>query len=248
MPTWTQEADFEENDLTDFNSTVTTGSGALAADAAAALAGSFGLKVTIAEGDTAYGKLTGTLNQTAHTLEFKIDPNGLTMANGDLFEILFGIGSGTGSVPYAAQLGRASGQYYLNVYVYNDAATPIFVVNGFAISDAPHTIRYTWKQSSGGDDGIAAVYVDGILIGLNTDVDNDGHDVDEVWAGAAGGVDAGTSGSFYMDDIRYYNGTEYLTAIATLTATGSASASATRSRMILGTIKRRKFQSTSKVL
>lgn len=69
------------------------------------------------------------------------------------------------------------------------------------ISDAPHAIEADWKASFSPTtlNGSVSLWIDGLSKGSQTGIDNDTKRVDEVRLGAVNGLDAGTSGTIYLD-------------------------------------------------
>lgn len=213
-PTWTQVADVEEGDLTDFNSTTTSGAGLIAASLVAALAGSYGVLITTVEGtagETAFGTLSGTTNQVEKTVEFllEIPPAELVMANGDIFNVMLAVGSGTGTFAFTVFLRytTASGYEILPRY-FDDAGTGTTLTGQVISAGASHKIRITWKAATGAgaNNGYLNAYVDEVRFASYATIDNDGHDVDLVRFGAVTGIDAGTGGIFYLDNCQVYDG------------------------------------------
>ena len=200
-----QYADFEEGDLSDFDSTHTSGSGAIVAHADAAIIGSWGVKCTAsAAADAAYGRLTEPSSETYIAWDFQFDINSLTMGEAELFSAGFLRDSSATLLVYF-DIYYSSGSYYARLAVREDGGGNQ-VGSIRAISDAPVYVRIVWKQSSaaGADDGHCYMYIDGALVESITGLDNDTHTVDRAENGFVTGVDAGTSGDIYIDDIQWY--------------------------------------------
>jgi len=118
------DIDLESGDLSEFDATATD-SGDLSADAAAALAGTnYGLKCVIDDTNAIYG--TANLSPPASGIlrgRFYLDPNSLTMANGDAFRVLrLWDTAGGGAIIFAVNLAyyTATG-YRLLAIAYDDA-------------------------------------------------------------------------------------------------------------------------------
>ena len=218
-PTWTQIADVEENDLTDFNSTTTSGAGLIAASTTAALAGTYGVLITTVLGtanETAYGTLSGTTNKTEKTIETLFDPNALTMALNDTFFLIRAGGSGAISTTMRVDLlFNTSSQYTITAIMFNDASGA-HATTASVITDASHTIRIVWKASTavGANNGYLYLYIDDVFIEALTGIDNDGYDIDTVAFGAFSGIDAGTGGTFFLDNCQVYDGIYHSTGIS----------------------------------
>ena len=58
------------------------------------------------------------------------------------------------------------------------------------------------ESSNGSDDGVLTIWLDGVQLGTRSDVDNYATFaiMDLVRIGAVGGIDAGTSGTLYLDE------------------------------------------------
>jgi hypothetical protein len=198
-PDWDQEADLEEGDLTDFDATSGTG---LSASGAAALRGSFGLAVAITDTTVRYAELSGPTSETFVAAETRFDLNGITMATNDRFAFLQ-----SANADLAIEMQYTGSAYQLRGNIRTDGAS--FSPTGWTtIADEPHELRIVWKASSGpgNDDGYVRFYIDGKAAGSQTGIDNDTRTVDEVRFGATSGVDAGTSGTIYLDDMHWSDG------------------------------------------
>jgi hypothetical protein len=193
---WNQTADFEEGDLSDFDTTFGSG---IDAHRDAALAGSFGFRVNITDLTNKFGELSGLTAETIVAVRFLLDPNSLTMAEGDNFDI---VNDGSGNFIIQMQWNAASG-YQLRVLGLTD--TGIAIGSFIPISDASHVVQLSWKASSGpgNDDGFFHLYIDGVLEDSLVDVDNDTKSLDQMRFGVITGVDAGTSGIFYFDNCQW---------------------------------------------
>ena len=200
-----QIADFEENDLTDFDSTVTSGTGTIAASATAAMEGSYGALVTVsAAGDAAYGRLDGPSGETLVNAELLFDPNSITMADADLFTIGLLRRDVDNQQQAFLDFRYSGGSYQLRIAVRkdDDTNTPGAVI---PITDASHRVKLIWKAATGAgnNDGSLAIFIDGTFKQIISGVDNDTKVVDHTFWGAITGVDAGTSGSFFIDTIQW---------------------------------------------
>jgi len=73
--------------------------------------------------------------------------------------------------------------------------------NWFNVSDAPHYIEVDWRAatSDGANDGGLTLWIDGTQQADLTGVDNDTWRVDRARLGALSAIDAGTSGTYYLD-------------------------------------------------
>lgn len=197
---WVQTADGEENDESDWDTVTETGTGTLDVAAAAKKNGSYGWSITVdGASNYAQGQLSDPDAETSFTAECWLDPNTLTMAADDQFQFMYET-----SHEIFVTLAYVSSAYKVNITTINDSA-------GYhsgteqTITDAYHKIRVVWKASSGAgnDDGFMHLYIDDDYKTGITGIDNDIKTVGLVQFGACAGVDAGTSGTFYMDDCRW---------------------------------------------
>lgn len=179
----------------------------LAVNAGAALRGAFGFQITaVGAGSEAYGVLSGPNGETFFYLEYWFDPNSLTMAGGNDFVIVRAISPGAGGYGYQAALNYNGANYGVLYAVQRDSGVPL-VAAATIILDAPQFHQWYWKASSaaGANNGYVKFYINGALAKQNVNIDNDTHNITSVQAGAVLGVDAGTSGPFFMDNIGWSN-------------------------------------------
>lgn len=187
---WSGETD-TENDLA-----VTSGS---------VLDGSWGLSALIDNTTPMY--LTDTSpSGSAHPFDrkynarFYLDPNSITMANGDYFTILKGVDVSTSSGMFEVQLAYFTATGY-NVRITSGEDSYYYVSDWYPISDASHRIELQWQSSfSSNSSSWTNIFVDGFNAGqpywppiryMNK--------IDEIQFGVVNGVDAGTAGTIYLD-------------------------------------------------
>lgn len=201
---WNQVADVEEGTTADFDSVTQNGSSTFTATAAAALSGSYGISVYIdASQSQTYGTLSGPAGETLITVQFMIDPNSLTMGDGESFRVVTANGTAT-LAAFACYLKyTTAGGYEIFSYVKLDDGT--FQSSSTAITDAPHTVMMVWAAATaaGADDGYMQTYIDGEWVSSITGLDNDTKVVDEILYGAELSIDAGTTGTFYLDNCQW---------------------------------------------
>lgn len=201
---WCKELTFEYGSLTPYPTGFDNTNGLnLAVNAAAAIRGNYGFSVGIPDVNPRIGQITA-INVTSMEMELLFDVNSLAMADGDIFDIMRTGSNGASGVSVIVSLKYtiASG-YQVQISVRTDA--PATVSSSFlSIPDAPCMLRLFWKASDapGEDNGYAYLYVNDATVASLTGVDNDGHDVTLANIGAAAGVDAGTTGTIYFDNIR----------------------------------------------
>lgn len=190
----------EVGDLSEYTSTVTDG-GDLSVTGAAALVGDYGLSALIDGTGGIYGEIEYTQIATGvYRWRFYVDPNGLTMAGGDEFYLCRMTKQET-STRADVNLKYSSG-YYINARVREDDGTNR-VTADYAITDDVHYIECLVEYASGptGNDGILTLWIDGVQKESITDVDLDSRSQpDEAFLGPHSNIDAGTSGTLYLDD------------------------------------------------
>jgi hypothetical protein len=194
--------DHETGDLTQYTSTVTDG-GDLSAAAGAALAGTaYGLSCLIDDQNDIYGVKSVTMPATALRIRFYIDINSLTMTSGDEFYVLRLLGGSYTLLIIIVIKGAST--YSLSGQAYRDAGDA-WVVRTGVITDEPHyaELLLTRATNNTSADGTFAFYIDGAQVGAtNTIIDNYDN-----WAQAnalrfgCGWLDAGTSGTLYLDEL-----------------------------------------------
>jgi len=185
-----------ETDLSEFDTTATDG-GDLAQSGAAALAGTAGgMSCLIDDTNQIYGEKTFS-SVTRFRCRFYIDINSLTMADGDVFNIAKEISSS--KIALRLKYTTASG-YQINIQCDLDSGTD--VTGDYDISDAEHYIEFDWAAASspGANDGFLSLYLDGSLQETLSSLDNDTVTIDRMAFGAFG-VDSGTSGTLYLDEM-----------------------------------------------
>jgi len=174
------------------------------ATAGSALAGTnYGLDFRIDDANNAYQQMTQADTGTGDfRLRFYIDPNSLTMAAWDEFELCSWY---TNPSPYFVFKIRlqynGSSQYVLIFTDYNDAG-PLNNTS-VAIGDEPNYAEVHIHQAADANtpDGTTQFLVGGVSKYTRSSEDNyDIFNQASVWrAGIVQGADAGTSGAFFMD-------------------------------------------------
>jgi hypothetical protein len=197
--------DHSTGDLTQYTTTVTDG-GNLSVAAGAALGGSnYGLSCYINDTTAIYGQyVTATNTSGVVRARFYIDPNTLTMAASDEF-IVFSIKNSSDLiVSYVDLFYSATFGYRIRSFIRNDAGAD--TANAITtISDAPHyieikVVRATTNVSA---DGSIQLWIDGISIDTVGSIDNYDRFLDckNFYFGPSGALDAGTSGTLYLDEL-----------------------------------------------
>ena len=189
---WSDESD-AENDLT-----VATG--------AAALHGTYGLSAFIDNTTPMYVKDLTPNAEKRYRCRFYIDPNGLAMANNDEFLILCCEKTEWVTSFFINLLYTTAAGY--QIYLSERGDIPSwYATSKYAITDAPHCIEVDWKASSGAgqNNGTIELLIDGVSKQTLISIDNDTEDVTVVYLGVFQAVDAGTLGTFFLDDFASNN-------------------------------------------
>ena len=189
---------FESGDLSAWTSAA-VGGGDLSVNPAAALAGSNGMQVLINDSVNLY-TLDDTPNaEPRYRVRFYFDPNSLSMANGDSFNLLRAF-TGTSKSVLQVAFRSYSGSYQLRVAVLNDSSS--FVNTSWStISDAPHSIELDWRAatSAGANDGSLNLWIDGVEQGSLSGLDNDTWRIDQVRLGVLATIPSGSRGTLFFD-------------------------------------------------
>lgn len=194
----------ETGDFTQYDSY--TDNADLTIAAAAALVGSRGMSIVINDA----GVLNGAAGNWASTtgllrFRFYIDPNGLTMGAGNNFTI-FRVANSASSTLVAVMLWSYDGAdaYRISVDYRTDGGG---YVDGtrYGMTDAKHYIEgyFVKAETNVSSDGSVTWWLDGTQISNVTGLDNydTWTNMDDMWFGAVNQLDAGTSGTFYLDDL-----------------------------------------------
>jgi hypothetical protein len=138
------------------------GEGDLNVTAPAALNGAFGLAALIDNTTVMYVLDNSPTNEARYRARFYFDPNAITMAIGDLHNIMVALNAGGAAAVARIEFFRSSGGYQVRASVRNDAGvysnTPFFT-----ISDASHRIEIDWQSatSPGANNGSLRLWIDG---------------------------------------------------------------------------------------
>jgi len=179
-----------------------TDSGDLSVSTAAALVGTKGTQALL-DDNTSISVMDETpAGETHYRARFYFNPHSLAMASGDSHVLFFGYGGTSLTSPVVGvELQFASGSYRVRAALrHNDA---IWRYGAWVnISNSMHYLELEWQaaSASGANDGLAHLWVDGILRSNLTGIDNDTLRIDRVRLGAVAGIDAGTRGTDYFDD------------------------------------------------
>jgi hypothetical protein len=201
-PSWTQTADGEEGDESDWDAVGEVGTGTLDVSSDAPKSGTYGWAVTInGAANYAYADLTGPAADTVHSLRLQFDPNGITMGSDEAFVLAQGFSDSNDWI-WFAELYRYDSKYHVRMVILDDDGGTHYG-NSVELSDAYHQITISWKQSDGSNNGFIRLFVDTDYKDVVSGIDNDTHNINIARTGAGYGVDAGTAGTFYLDDVQW---------------------------------------------
>lgn len=201
---------FDINLETGDTSEFTSPTGVSAATAAAKF-GTYGLSATIS-GTTILDARRDTVQATKLRYRFYVDPNSVSMVEGDSFTISYVMQGAVGFLTLLSfQLRYLSGSYNISAKCINDAAAD--VLNDSAnISDDWHYIEFYEVQAATNvsSDGTCQWWIDGVDQGTITGIDNFNVMSDQVWRfkwGVDGSNGAGEtdSGTVYFDAMKGNN-------------------------------------------
>ncbi len=191
------DIDLDDGTLDEFDATQTD-SGDLSVTVAAALAGTVeGLNVFIDGTGSIYGQTDFTWSTRFLRWRIYLDPNALTMASGDAFRWLNFVGSNG-----AVWLEYNGTNYRTRLSYQTDGSSPSMAYA--VIPDDEEYIEFEIIRATtdSASDGSARFWIGGVLADEDTGLDI--FDVNRPTGfriGAVSAIDAGTSGTFYIDQI-----------------------------------------------
>ena len=191
--------DFEKGNLTAWDASVIDVDD-LSAAGYADFYGYWGMQAVIDDTTSIYvqDNFNPSEPESRYRARFYFDPNSLTMASGDILDLL--VTSGTTTDYASVQLRDNAGTYEIRVGVLNDSASWTDSA-WYAISDAWTAIEIDWMAASAAaaNDGYLTLWLDGTSKETLSSVDNDTHELEKVMLGTQG-IESGTSGTLYFDD------------------------------------------------
>lgn len=190
-----------EVDLSEYTTTVTDG-GKLS-QGTPGLANTAGrMEVFIDDTTNKYGQKDFTQpTSTSVRFRFYLDPNNLSMGSSDRF-YPFKLEDG-GADRTRVELGYDGADYYISAGLRDDGGTFRDTAN-YTITDAEHYLEIlcTKATNASSNDGEISLWIDGTLKENRTDVDWFNLSLPDVARlGAVSNLDAGTSGTFHLDEL-----------------------------------------------
>lgn len=212
-----------ESDLSEYTSTVTDG-GDLS-QGTPGLAGTSGRMECLLDDTTAiYGEKEFTqLTSTSYRFRFYLDINSLTMGSANQFYVCQLLDNGSNRARVA--LGYDGSNYEIKAGVDDDSSTEQDTAF-YDVTDEPHYIEVliTYASSDVASDGTLDLWIDGVSQEQVTGIDlYDFSKPDEARLGAVSGIDAATSGTFYLDEFILRDDDTEIGPVSTTTAQERAS-------------------------
>ncbi len=169
--------------------------------------GSYGLLLPINSDNSMSVSWTTPSGETFGVFECWFDPNGIAMTSGDAFYMFYSTNTALDRVQLGMEMNYNGSVYRLRPAYDTDAGTRTFG-SYHTITDAGHHIRQIWKASSGvgANDGYQYTYIDGVLVDSITSIDSDLQTIDIMNAASGVGIDSGTDGIVYFDDLKFTDG------------------------------------------
>ena len=192
-----------ETDLDAWSNSETT---SLEVSQAAALVGGQGLEVDLDQGGERYLIDDTPAAEKRYQARFHFDVNSLAMAEGDELAILAGAdqdGVPVGQSHLQLLLKYSAASYHLQAW-HRDLATGSVLTTGWIpVADVAHVVDLRWRAASNAAaaNGELRFWIDGVLAGELVGLANGDQVIESIRLGADG-VDAGSSGSFYLDSFR----------------------------------------------
>ena len=201
--TYRQVDDFETGDLSRWSEVAVSGSGSISASPSAALEGSFGLAAEIQSGDL-FERVGTSWSEAdrALSVRFAFDPNSLDVPPGN-FTLLQVYGP-QGS-PMSLRIRRGAPGYHLRLVATKDDGT---FANGSwqVVPDSPQTLTLEWRAATapGSPDGFVRLWAGSTLFEEISSLENASQIAQGLRLGAVFGLDSGTVGVSYFDDVRVW--------------------------------------------
>ena len=188
---------FESGDLSAWSSAVTD-LGDLAASTQAKYWGAYGLAAQIDDTNELYVQDDSPDGETRYHARFYLDPNGLAMGLNEELEVFSG--QAASGAALRVQLMFDGSEYHVRIGAATDAAG---WVDGawHSLDPGRNAIEIEWLASTaaGANNGLMRLWLNGAYFDAVYQVDNDTLALDSVRLGAVG-VDAGTSGTLYLEE------------------------------------------------
>jgi len=191
---------FESNSLNAWDTT-STDSGDLAVSSSAEVEGAYGLLATVDDTNAIYVEDTSPPNDKLFRLRFYLNADNLTMATNDEFDLV-PIASSTGNNHAYITLLNAAGSKSVKFWIRDDSWT-WSSTSAYALSAGWNRVEIDMGHYADANNwGFGDLYLNGSLKESLANIYSPSWDITSYRIGATGGIDAGTSGSFYVDAIQ----------------------------------------------
>ena len=184
---------FESGNLSAWTTSSTNGSN-LSVGPGAVLVGTNGLQATINTTTAMYVRDDSPNAEPRYRARFYFNPNSIAMATGDYDYILEGYFGSSNLNILRVQFTQSSVGYQLRARAYDSGLANWVNTPYVTISNTAHYVEVDW-----GNDGHLTFWVDGVVQGSLTGINNSIYTVDSVRLGPSFIVATATSGTYYID-------------------------------------------------
>jgi hypothetical protein len=173
--------------------------------------GAHGLEVNVSTPDRnpAFVQSSHPTAESTYRVRFYVNLRSLTLTEGDEFD-LFAAYDGTDPVPpttngnalVRAVIRRSSGENVLSAFIRTDGGSQTEIPDEIVLENGWRVIELDWAKATaaGANNGRLNLWLDGAAQTGLTGIDNDVAGINYARWGTVSGVDAGTSGTFKLDD------------------------------------------------
>lgn len=173
--------------------------------------GNHGVEVNVAVPDRnpAYVQSNHPSAEAAYRVRFVVNLRGLTMSEGDEFDLFAGYDGADPTPPTTAgnallriAVRRSGGANVLTAYARRDNGTEATIPATVSLADGWRVVELDWARATanGASNGRLGLWVDGVARTGLTGLDNDASSINYSRWGTVAGVDPGTSGILKLDD------------------------------------------------
>lgn len=192
-------------------------------DSAAAMFGKAGLNVALIDPESRWVENNDLPDLSKVHVRFYFDPNTVKINAGDNFMVARLAGADKGA---RVQLSFKNNQYWIRLGVFQ-RDNNWKDTEWLPFTDMAHAIEFNFVASSSrrATDGLSKLWVDGTQVAKLTDLNTQVDTVNQLTLGALRGLDPGTRGNIYFDQVEVatrYIGLELTTPPTNLTLTNTA--------------------------
>ena len=197
--------DFGSGDLTAWSSN-SNDEGDLVASSNNVYIGDFALEATIDDTNSIYVQDDSPDTETRYRARFYLDPNSITMSDGDVFTIF---SDGNADTPVTVIFGyTVVNGYAVQIGISDDTDTFTYS-SWYELEDDWQSVEIDWAASSAAEanDGYITLWIDGSEKETVDQIDNDSKRFNQIRLGLVEGLDAGTTGTLFFDAFESRNAT-----------------------------------------